>query len=137
MPLARAEQRVVRRFGVMAKVAELVAAEAVSKVLEPQPRGADPLKRGVSGALWTASKWCVAASLVLSLMPRRARRLSGLLGTLGSLGTRFAIYRAGFPSARDPRATFEAQRAGFGGAEVTGKSAVFSAGHVSERMLNS
>src|SRR5437762_970870 len=45
-------------------------------------------------------------------------------GHLGSLALRFAVFQAGKVSARDPRATFRQQRAGFGAAEVTGQAAV-------------
>jgi hypothetical protein len=46
------------------------------------------------------------------------RAFGGLLGTAGALALRFALLQAGHRSARDPRATFEQQRAGRGAREV-------------------
>ena len=82
----------------------------------------------MSGALWKAAKALTAASLVTSLLPvgskAARRRIAGVLGTAGAVAVRFALWQAGKSSARDPRATFESQRAGLGGAEVTGIPAV-------------
>ncbi len=80
----------------------------------PSPRVVAPLRQGTSGALWKLASALTAASLVLSLVPGdspRRRKARGLLGTLGALGVRFAIVQVGRASARDPRATFEPQRA--------------------------
>jgi hypothetical protein len=127
MKLTDEEARVVKRFGVIGKAAELVAAEAVSKDAEKVERVGRPLKEGVSGSLWRLAKITTALSLLMSLIPGRARwkrTIAGLLGTVGSLSIRFAIYYAGIASARDPHATFEQQRAGHGAAEITGTAAV-------------
>ncbi|HJT38291.1 MAG TPA: NrfD/PsrC family molybdoenzyme membrane anchor subunit [Actinomycetota bacterium] len=127
MDLTGEEARVVNRFGVMGKIGELVAAEAVTKDAERVERIAMPLKEGFSGSLWRLAKLSTSASLALSLLPGRARWkrwITGLLGTIGAVSVRFAIYYAGIASARDPRATFEQQRAGYGGTEVTGRAAV-------------
>jgi formate-dependent nitrite reductase membrane component NrfD len=124
------EALIVRRLGIVAKVADLAASETVEHAADRLERVGRPLHDGASGALWKAAKACVAASLVTSLVPvpaerRRARRrVSALLGTLGSIVTRFAIFHAGNASARDPRATFGQQRAGGGAAEVTGTAGV-------------
>ncbi|MDQ4129730.1 MAG: hypothetical protein M3133_01860, partial [Actinomycetota bacterium] len=72
-----------------------------------------------------------AASLLISLLPgsKRPKRIaSGLLGTVGSLSLRFGVFYAGPRSARDPRATFHQQRAGYGAAEVTRTAAVTGPG---------
>jgi formate-dependent nitrite reductase membrane component NrfD len=113
--LTAAEQRVVRRFGIAGKAAELLCTEAVERELSrPAPLIAEPLRRGTSGALWSAAKLLVGASLAISLVPqapRPLRRASAWLGTLGSLALRFGIVRAGTASARDPRAVFAQQSA--------------------------
>ena len=107
------EARVVRRFGVAGKCAELFFSKAVERATsEPEIVGA-PLHQGMSGALWKAAKVLVASSLVVSLLPmrsRRVRRVSGWLGTLGTIALRFGVVRGGRMSARDPRAAFAQQR---------------------------
>jgi formate-dependent nitrite reductase membrane component NrfD len=134
MDLSDEEARVVKRFGVAGKVAELVAAEAVKKDAEKVERVGRPLKDGFSGSLWRLAKGATALSLAISLLPGRGRwkrTIAGLLGTVGAVLVRFAIFYAGIASARDPRATFEQQRAGRGAAEITGRPAV--TGPVGER----
>jgi formate-dependent nitrite reductase membrane component NrfD len=115
MSLAEREEGVVRRYGAAAKAAELAAVWAVQREAGRVPRVARPLRRGASGALWRAAAGLTALSLGLELMPGRAcrtrRAAVGVIGTLGALATRFAVFRAGFASAADPRATFELQRA--------------------------
>ena len=114
MRLDAHEDRVVRRFGLLARVAELAAAAAVEREAGRRPRVARPLREGLSGALWRTSTALSAASLGLSLLPRTRRRraLAGLAGAGGSLAARYAMFHAGLASARDPRASFELQRAG-------------------------
>lgn len=118
------EARVARRMGAAAKAAELAAGAAVEQAADRDERVGRPLHDGLSGDLWKASKALTLASLLGSLLPvparwRRARRiLSGILGMLSSVALRFAVFHAGTASARDPRATFQQQRAGHGGAEV-------------------
>jgi formate-dependent nitrite reductase membrane component NrfD len=122
MELNAEEAEVVRRFGIVAELVELAASFALPRRLRPE-QVARPLREGVSGALWNAATASSAAGLVLSLVPGRARwksRASGLVGTVGGLTLRFAILEAGKASARDPRATFHQQRAGFGAAELRG-----------------
>lgn len=107
-------RQVVDRYARVGKVVELAA--GVAAELEAAAEGervVRPLRTGLSGAVWQASRICTAASLALSLLPGespRRRRLSGVLGTLGALGVRFATLFAGRSSARDPRATFHRQR---------------------------
>ena len=108
-PMSDDEARVVRRYGVLGKAAELAWAERVERdAAATTARVAEPLHEGVSGALWRASKWLTLASLVTSLL--RRRRLSGVLGVAGTLAVRFAVFRAGNASVRDPRATFHLQQ---------------------------
>jgi formate-dependent nitrite reductase membrane component NrfD len=124
LPLGRAERRAVHRFGQVGKTIEIAAALAVAREASAVPRVARPLRRGASGALLRASTALNVAALVTSTLagdrgPRRMQWASAALGTLGGLAMRFAVVFAGKASARDPRATFEAQRAGLGAAEVT------------------
>jgi formate-dependent nitrite reductase membrane component NrfD len=127
LDLSDAEERVVHRFGLGGKVAEMAAMAAVEREAATVEEVARPLREGVSGAMWKAARGLTAASLIVSLIPgrRRGKRvLSGLLGTAGSLAVRFAVFHAGKASARDPRATFRQQRGGHGAAEVAGRAAV-------------
>ncbi|HWE26068.1 MAG TPA: NrfD/PsrC family molybdoenzyme membrane anchor subunit [Myxococcales bacterium] len=107
------EARVVRRFGLAGKAAELFFSKAVERAAsQPEIVGA-PLRRGLSGALWKSAEVLVAASLLasaLSVRSRPLRRASGWLGTLGTIALRFGILQAGRMSARDPHATFARQR---------------------------
>jgi formate-dependent nitrite reductase membrane component NrfD len=120
--------RVVRRFGTTGKVADLVFARAVENDSARVERVGKALREGVAGTLWRGAKVMTALSLVLDFLPgrrqRRGRWLGGLLAMAGSLSMRFAIFHAGKASARDPRATFHLQRAGYGGAEATGRAPV-------------
>lgn len=130
-PMGPRQARVVRRYGAVGRVAELAAGLAVERHADRVERVGRPLHRGPSGALWMASKALTAASLVASLMAGRSRRVrvaAGLLGTAGALALRFAVFHAGKASARDPRATFQQQRAGHGASEVAGRSAVTGPG---------
>lgn len=108
----------LHRLGTAAKVADLVAGEAVEHAADRHERVGRPLHEGASGVMWKAAKACVAGSLLTSLLPVPTRwrpwrrRLAAVLGSLGSATTRFALFHAGTASARDPRATFEPQRSG-------------------------
>lgn len=107
------EEKVVERFGLAGKVADLAAMavmEREASQVEPVDR---PLREGFSGTLWKAARGMTAASLALSLLPGKARVkkiAAGLLGTAGAIALRFAVFHAGKASARDPRATFRQQR---------------------------
>ena len=113
MDLSDRERSVADRFGTMADVAELIATFAVEReAAETEPVGR-ALKEGLPGLLWKTSTVCTLGTLVLAALPRRGRVgrwITALLGTGGSLALRFAVFHAGKASARDPRATFEAQR---------------------------
>jgi hypothetical protein len=115
-------RRVTYTFGMLGRAAELTAGIVMERQIEAQtPLVAEPLKRGVSGALWRTAAVLTAASLIAGMFPRsrKARIASGVLGILGSFTLRHAIHRAGFASARDPRASFRQQRSGHGAAELT------------------
>jgi formate-dependent nitrite reductase membrane component NrfD len=128
--LTEREERIVHRYGVAGRVGELAAATAVQRDADVVERVGKPFREGLSGALWRTSKALTGASLALSLLPGKApwkRRAGALLGTAGAIMLRFAVFHAGKASTKDPRATFEQQRAGRGGAEATGVAAITGA----------
>jgi hypothetical protein len=111
--LSERERRVVRRFGLVAKVLEVAAMRMVERDAGALERVGRPLKNGLSGSMWSAARGAAVASAALSALPHggRGRRwLSAALGTVASLGLRTALFHAGKVSSRDPRATFEQQR---------------------------
>jgi formate-dependent nitrite reductase membrane component NrfD len=123
LPHARHEAKVIHLFSTMGKMGELMAGVAVQHEVSGLEVLERPLKHGPTGTLWKVSKVCAAASLALGVWPGRKRwmKVAGaLLGTAGAIATRFAVFRAGKVSARDPQATFQPQRQGMGAAEVTG-----------------
>jgi formate-dependent nitrite reductase membrane component NrfD len=125
------EHRAIQRFAIAGKIAELAAANAIEKQVATVASAVKPLRSGFSGFLWQTGKVLSAASLVLSLVPSKDRRLlraTGVLGTAGAICLRFGIHYAGTRSARDPHATFDQQRAGQGAYEVTGMAAVTGPG---------
>jgi hypothetical protein len=74
---------------------------------------AEPYQRGGAGALATAAKALTAAGAMTMLARGRKRRGAVAAGALllgGSLCERFAVFRAGFASAKDPRYTIVPQR---------------------------
>jgi formate-dependent nitrite reductase membrane component NrfD len=109
------------RFGVIAKATELAMTLLLEREVSVVPRVARPLRSGFSGALWRAAQVAGAASLILSVVGRKRtwpRRVAGVLGAAAALGLRFALFHGGKRSARDPRASFEQQRAGYGASEL-------------------
>jgi formate-dependent nitrite reductase membrane component NrfD len=120
-PARRRASAAVHRFGATAKAAEVALTFALERQVAAVPRVAEPLRTGVTGALWSAARGLFAASLVTSLVPgwnRRLRIFGGLLGTAGAIALRFALLEGGRRSAQDPLATFEQQRAGHGAREM-------------------
>jgi formate-dependent nitrite reductase membrane component NrfD len=114
MDLDDRQRRVVDRFGRVGKVAGLIATVAVEKEAGEVERVGRPLKEGLGGTLWKAAKVLTAASLGVSLLPgsgRAKRFATATLGTAGAVAVKSALFHAGRASARDPRATFEQQRA--------------------------
>ena len=121
------EESIVRRFAIAGATADLAAERVVDRDAGRIPGVGDPLHEGLAGSLLRVAKALTAGSLAINLLPGRSRlkrTTAGLLGILSSAATKFGVFYAGQPSARDPRATFRQQRAGHGGAEVTGRSAV-------------
>jgi formate-dependent nitrite reductase membrane component NrfD len=126
LPHTPGERKVLHAFGVLGKVAALLAERAVERDAARVEEVARPLHEGRPGAMWKAARVCTAASLVLDLWPGKpgktegVKRAAAVLGTAGALLTRFAIFHAGKASAKDPQASFQGQRQGLGAAEATG-----------------
>jgi hypothetical protein len=92
-------RRTIYTFGTIGRVAELSAAFALERRLEPQV--AQPLKEGGSAKIWKAAACLTAASLAVSFLPGKSRKkrvAASLLGALGSLALRYAVHRAGVAS---------------------------------------
>jgi formate-dependent nitrite reductase membrane component NrfD len=121
LPATEQEQTALARFHKIGAFAELAAMAAVEAEISRVSRVARPFRNGtLAAALWRGAMACGAAGLILSMLPSRARgtRLaSSLLATAAAVAVRFAVFFLGKASARDPRATFHHQRAGYGGTE--------------------
>jgi hypothetical protein len=106
-------ERAVAILGAAASIGELASGYAVEReAASDASRVAGPLHEGPSGDLWKASKIATIIGCVLSLAGgERTRKAGALFSLLGSIGAKFAFFRAGIASTRDPRATFEQQRA--------------------------
>lgn len=97
------EVGVVRRLGLVSRLAELAAGVAVEA--EAGEAGG-PYRAGLSGALFKAAQACIIGSLVTAALGRRRRSLrsaAGVLGTAGSVALRFGVFHAGRASARASR----------------------------------
>jgi Polysulphide reductase, NrfD len=113
--LSNREERIIRMFALAGAFGELVAHAAMERQAGRVERVAEPLHEGLAGSLLRAAKACAAASLPLTILGRRrrwVRVLAGLTGALGAGATKFGVFHAGKASAREPRPTFEMQRAG-------------------------
>jgi formate-dependent nitrite reductase membrane component NrfD len=121
-PVPEPGATLARRFGLLAKGAELVTSFGLDGEARQVPRVAKPLQHGRSGALLRAARLLLLASAAVDVLGgRRGRRVAaGMLAMAGTLAMRFGIVAAGRQSARDPHASFEQQRAGRGAAELTG-----------------
>jgi hypothetical protein len=99
-----------RRLTVAASVVEIVVERLMHRRLGPL---ADPYRDGPSGT-WAklATALTVVGAVVVAAGRRRriVERVGAATVLLGSLCQRFAVFRAGFASARDARATVAAQR---------------------------
>ncbi|AFE07886.1 formate dehydrogenase O putative subunit [Corallococcus coralloides DSM 2259] len=124
-PHTDAEERVLRRFRIAGKVAELFTREAVELEARQVVEVGKPLRTGASGALWMLSRTCSMAGLVMDVLPGRARWkqvTADVLSTVGAVAARYAVIQAGKTSARNPQATFQGQRQGLGAAQVEGNT---------------
>jgi formate-dependent nitrite reductase membrane component NrfD len=104
VPSTAPAMNALRLFGNAGKVGELICGHRYERALAK--RG---IARHVARPWMTASKALTASSVAASLLG--FRRVSGILGLGGALALRFGIMSAGRSSSRDPRATFEPQRA--------------------------
>lgn len=100
-----------RRLAVVAGIAELAATQAMEKRLGDFL--AEPYHRGQAGAFAKAAKALTAAgTLAMGMLGcRRAGAVAGgALLLAGSACERWAVFKAGFASARDPKYTIVPQR---------------------------
>jgi formate-dependent nitrite reductase membrane component NrfD len=121
LPDSGASRKVTHWYGAIGKAVALGAMVAMERSAPRAPRVTEPLRTGASGSLWRAGILLTAAALLASGLGRKSRpreRLAAVLTLAGGLATRLAVFQAGRRSARDPRATFEGQRAGMGAAEL-------------------
>ncbi|HEY1333472.1 MAG TPA: formate dehydrogenase, partial [Myxococcaceae bacterium] len=120
-PDSGASRKVTHWYGSIGKVFALGAMVVMERSAPWAPRVTEPLRTGATGALWRGGLALTAAGLVASGLgnkSRRRERIAAALTLTGALATRLAVLHAGKRSARDPRATFEGQRAGMGAAEL-------------------
>jgi len=99
-----------RRLAVAGAALELAAGRAMERRLGFL---AEPYRKGLAGALATSAKALTAAGGLTMLLAGRSRgraRVGGALLLAGSACERYAIFRAGFASAKDPRYTIIPQR---------------------------
>ena len=116
-----ASRRVTHWYGTVGKAVALGAMLAMQRSSPRAPRVTESLRTGATGSLWRAGLLLTAAGLLASGLGNKSRareRFAAALTLAGALATRFAVFHAGKRSARDPRATFEGQRAGMGAAEL-------------------
>jgi len=100
------ERRIIHRFGIAGRVAEIAASAVLEGEAHTVPGASRPLRDGFTGTLWNAATACAITGLAVSLIPgnHRAKRVAtGVLGLAGSLCVRFAIFYAGKRSAREAR----------------------------------
>lgn len=122
-PVPGPGRRIARRLGLVARGAEFALSNALHREAGVVPRVEGALRHGRAGLLLRAARFGLLAASVLDILPgalrsRTRRRAIGALGILGTLALRFGVVAAGRASARDPRATFEMQRAGRGATEI-------------------
>ena len=100
-----------RRLAVIGAAVELAATQAMERRLGFL---GEPYHQGEAGRFTTLSKGLTAAGAAVTAVAGRRRTgavLGGALLAAGSLADRWAVYRAGFQSARDPRYVVQPQRA--------------------------
>jgi Polysulphide reductase, NrfD len=101
-----------RRLAVAGAALELGAVQAMERHLGEL---GEPYHQGPAGRLARLAKGCTAAGAALVALGGRRRRAVTAAGAVlvlaGSACERWAVYKAGFQSARDPRYIVEPQRA--------------------------
>lgn len=125
--LSDREQKIIKRFSVPAKAAEVASIFAVERFGSRIDTVGREYRKGRGGFLWQASKALVGASLLLSLLPgksKKKRMTAAALSAAGALCVKFGIMEIGKASANEPQATFHQQRLGYGAHEVIRRSAV-------------
>jgi Polysulphide reductase, NrfD len=98
-----------RRLAIAGAAAELACVTLMERRLDPLV--ARPYHEGAAGRLGRVAKLATAAGALAAA--RRARTGAALI-TTGAILTRWSVFRAGFQSAADPRATVVPQRARVG-----------------------
>jgi len=100
-----------RRLAIMGAAAELVATNVMEETLGPL---SEPYHAGSSGTLTRAAKVMTAVGgMAIGAWGRRSRAAAmagGAALLAGALTERFAVFRAGFASAKDPKYTVGPQR---------------------------
>jgi formate-dependent nitrite reductase membrane component NrfD len=113
LELNRREEKVVKTFGIIGKIAEIASMVAMERGSSIHQEASKGLKEGKGGLLWKSAEAMVTAGIVLSLIPGKAswkRRLSGSCTTVGAVCLRFALLESGKQAAREPGALMESQR---------------------------
>jgi len=100
-----------RRLAVAGSIAEIVTDQVMERQLGPI---GEPYHEGHPGKLQRAAKALTGVGALVAATAGRRRRAAGVGGGLAILGgalcARWAIYRAGFASAKDPKYTVGPQR---------------------------
>jgi formate-dependent nitrite reductase membrane component NrfD len=113
LPLKKREEEVVRRFGMIGKVAEAACMVAIEREGSLHPETAKGFKEGKGGRLWKGAEAMLAAGIVLAAIPIRSsfkRRLGAALTTAGAISLRFALLESGKQAAREPRSLIREQK---------------------------
>ena len=100
-----------RRFALVGAAGELASTTLMERRLGPL---GEPYREGAAGHAARAAKALTATGgLIMALRGRRraGAAAGGALMLAGALATRWAIYKAGFQSAADPKYVVEPQRA--------------------------
>jgi hypothetical protein len=99
-----------RRLAIAGAAAELASVTLMERRLDPLV--GRPYHEGAAGRLGRLAKLATAAGgLAAATRSPAMARTGGALITTGAILTRWSVFRAGFQSAADPRATVEPQRA--------------------------
>lgn len=110
--LADPDDRTARRMALIGGIAEMLAARRMEQGLGTAE--GRPYHEGTSGTLTKVAKATTAVGTALLALGHNRRRSAAVAGAAlvlaGTVAERWAVFKAGFVSARDPRATVEPQR---------------------------